>query len=112
MKLEEDTKKAIRARKSPINNEPLKKAHLSEDNGKDLKEGNVEKELEQGEPLKTTEVVKEVVNDDKEIHTKDENKEVGEESRCSEEYEEKSTAVVKEVGNDVQEKTEKSLEIY
>ena len=110
MKLEEDTKKAIRARKSPINNEPLKKAHLSEDNGKDAKEGSVEKELEKGEALKMTEVVKEVVNDDKEIHTEDENEKIGEENRYLEEVEEKGTAVVKEVGNDVQEKTERSLD--
>ena len=45
-----------------------------------------------------------MVNDDKEIHTEDENKKIGEE------VEEKGTAVVKEVGNDVQEKTERSLD--
>ena len=43
LKLEEDTKKSKRVRNSPENNEPLKKAHLSEDNGKDAKEGSVER---------------------------------------------------------------------
>ena len=70
----------------------------------------MEKELEKGEPLKTTEVVKEVVNDDKEIHTEDENKKTGEEKGCLEEEEEITTVVVKEEGNDVHEKNERSLD--
>ena len=64
----EDINKTKRARNSPETSEPLKRAHIIEDNNQDdrekANEGSVEEESGKGEPLKAIQLREEVIKDE------------------------------------------------